>query len=195
LHRFRDGVEHGWPQPLELEENSHAAMANAFHAGAAGLPFATLRGYAGSDLRGVNPNIATVTCPFTGEVLAAVPAIRLDVAIVHAQRADRAGNVLIEGIVGAQKEAVLAATRSIVTVEEIVDDLAAPSPNSLVLPTWVIDAVALAPRGAAPSYAHGYHDRDNTFHREWDAISRDRDWFQRWLDEHVLEGVPAPTAN
>jgi glutaconate CoA-transferase, subunit A len=195
LHRFRDAVEHGWPQPLELQEHSHAAMANAFHAGAAGLPFATLRGYAGSDLRGVNPNISTVTCPFTGEVLAAVPAIRPDVAIVHAQRADRDGNVLIEGIVGVQKEAVLAATRSIVTVEEIVDDLAAPSPNSVVLPTWVIDAVALAPRGAAPSYAHGYYDRDNAFYREWDGISRDRDRFQRWLEAHVLGVVPAPTAS
>ncbi len=192
LHRFRDAVEHGWPQPLELEEHSHAAMASAFHAGAAGLPFATLRGYAGSDLRQVNPNIAMVACPFTGELLAAVPAIRPDVAIVHAQRADRAGNVLIEGIVGVQKEAVLAAARSIVTVEEIVDDLAAPSPNSVVLPSWAIDAVAAAPRGAAPSYAHGYYQRDNAFYRDWDELSRDRDRFRRWLDDHVYDTAPDP---
>jgi glutaconate CoA-transferase, subunit A len=185
LHRFRDAVEHGWPAPLELEEHSHAAMANAFHAGAAGLPFAALRGYAGSDLREVNPAIGTVTCPFTGEVLAAVPAIRPDVAIVHAQRADRAGNVLVEGIVGVQKEAVLAADRAVVTVEEVVDDLCAPSPNSVVLPSWCIDAVVVAPGGAAPSYAHGYYARDNVFYREWDAISRDRERFGRWLDEHV----------
>jgi len=193
LHRLRDAVEHAWPAPLALEEHSHAAMAAAFHAGAAGLPFATLRGYAGSDLRRVNPNIASVTCPFTGEELAAVSAHRPDVAIVHAQRADRAGNVLVEGIVGVQKEAVLAATRSVVTVEEVVDDLAAPSPNSVVLPAWAIDAVVEAPGGAAPSYAHGYYPRDNAYYRAWDAISRDRDRFQAWLSEHVLEGAAAGT--
>ena len=187
LHRFRDAVEHGWPAPLELEEHSHAAMAAAFHAGAAGLPFATLRGYAGSDLRRVNDNIRTVTCPFTGEELAAVPAHRPDVGIIHAQRADRAGNVLVEGIVGVQKETVLASRRSIVTVEEVVDDLAAPSPNSVVLPAWAIDAVAVAPRGAAPSYAHGYYARDNAFYLAWDGISRDREGFEAWLREHVLD--------
>lgn len=186
LHRFRDAVENGWPRPLELSEHSHAAMASAFHAGAAGLPFAVLRGYAGSDLRRVNGDIASVTCPFTGEELAAVPAIRPDVSIIHAQRADHSGNVLLEGIVGVQKEAVLAADRSIVTVEEIVDDLAPPSPNSVVLPSWAIDVVVEANGGAAPSYAHGYYDRDNSFYREWDAISRDRETFQRWLEEQVL---------
>ena len=186
LHRLRDAVENGWPGPLELEEHSHAAMANAYAAGAAGLPFATLRGYVGSELPSVNPNIATVTCPFTGEELAAVPALRPDVAIVHAQRADRAGNVLIEGIVGVQKEAVLAAERSIVTVEELVDDLAPPSPNSVILPTWTVDHVVAVPRGAAPSYAHGYYDRDNAFYVAWNQIARDRDRFQAWIDEHVL---------
>jgi glutaconate CoA-transferase, subunit A len=191
LHRFRDAVERGWPRPLELEEHSHAAMASAFHAGAAGLPFATLRGYAGSDLREVNPNIRSVTCPFTGEELSAVPAITPDVAVVHAQRADRDGNVLIEGIVGVQKEAVLAAARSVVTVEEVVDDLAASSPNSVVLPSWAVDAVAVAPRGAAPSYAHGYYARDNAFYQEWDGISRDRERFQAWLELHVLDADAA----
>jgi glutaconate CoA-transferase, subunit A len=194
LHRLRDAVERGWPTPLEIEEHSHAAMANAFHAGAAGLPFATLRGYVGSDLREVNPNIRSVTCPFTGEELTAVPALRPDVSIVHAQRADRDGNVLIEGIVGVQKEAVLAARRSIVTVEEVVDDLAAPSPNSVILPAWTVDAVAVAPGGAAPSYAHGYYPRDNAFYRAWDGIARDRDRFRNWLDEHVLDAA-ATTAS
>ncbi|HSK25128.1 MAG TPA: CoA-transferase [Egicoccus sp.] len=187
LHRFRDAVEHGWPAPLEIEEHSHAAMAAAYHAGAAGLPFATLRGYAGSDLRRVNPNIRSVECPFTGERLAAVPAHRPDVGIIHAQRADRAGNVLVEGIIGVQKETVLASTRSIVTVEEVVDDLAPPSPNSVVLPAWAVDAVAVAPRGAAPSYAHGYYARDNAFYLAWDAISRDRERFEAWLREHVMD--------
>jgi glutaconate CoA-transferase subunit A len=192
LHRFRDAVENGWPQPLAIEEHSHAAMASAFHAGAAGLPFAALRGYAGSDLRSVNARIGSVTCPFTGEELAAVPAMRPDVAVIHAQRADHDGNVLLEGIVGVQKEAVLAAARSVATVEEVVDELAPPSPNSIVLPTWAIDAVVVAPGGAAPSYAHGYYGRDNAFYREWDRVSRDRERFESWVQEHVL--APAPTA-
>lgn len=191
LHRFRDAVEHGWPTPLEIEEHSHAAMAAAYHAGAAGLPFATLRGYAGSDLRRVNPNIRSVECPFTGEQLAAVPAHRPDVGIIHAQRSDRVGNVLIEGIVGVQKETVLASTRSIVTVEEVVDDLAPPSPNSVVLPAWAVDAVSVATHGAAPSYAHGYYARDNAFYLAWDGISRDRERFEAWLRENVLEVEPS----
>ena len=138
LHRLRDAVENGWPQPLEIEEHSHAAMANAYEAGAAGLPFAVFRGYKGVDLPKVNPNIKRVTCPFTGEVLAAVPALRPDVAVIHALRADRDGNVLLEGIVGVQKEAVLAAKRSVVTVEEIVDDLGAAQPNAVILPPWTV---------------------------------------------------------
>ena len=187
LHRLRDAVEHAWPRSLEIEEHSHAAMAAAYAAGAAGLPCAILRGYAGSDLVAHNTNIRSVECPFTGEKLAAVPAIRPDVAIVHAQRADRAGNVLIEGITGVQKEVVLAARSAIVTVEEIVADLRAPSPNSTILPNWTITAVVEAPGGARPSYAHGYYARDNAFYIAWDAISRDRDEFTRWMHAHVLE--------
>ncbi len=190
LHRFRDAVENQWPRPLEIEEHSHAAMANAYEAGAANLPFATLRGYIGADLPKVNPNIKSVTCPFTGEVLAAVPAIRPDVTIIHAQRADRKGNVLIEGIVGVQKEAVLAAKRSIVTVEEIVDELNPPSPNSLVLPSWAITSVAHVSGGAFPSYAHGYYPRSNAFYIGWDEIARDRDSFAAWIKENVLDARP-----
>lgn len=187
LHRLRDAVERGWPDPIEIEEHSHAAMAAAYAAGASGLPCAILRGYAGSDLLRYNPNIRAVECPFTGERLAAVPALRPDVAIVHAQRADREGNVLVEGIVGVQKEVVLAARCAVVTVEEIVDDLRAPSPNSVVLPSWTVAAIAEVPGGARPSYAHGYYARDNAFYLAWDAISRDRDTFLRWMRAHVLD--------
>ncbi len=186
LHRFRDAVEHGWPNPIEIEEHSHAAMANAWQAGASGLPFAVMRGYLGTGLPEVNPNIRPITDPFTAERLAAVPAHRPDVGIIHAQRADRAGNVLVEGIVGIQKETVLASTVSVVTVEEVVDDLAPPSPNSVVLPGWTIDAIAVVPGGARPSYAHGYYDRDNAFYVAWDEISRDREAFLAWIDEHVM---------
>lgn len=185
LHRLRDAVEHGWPAPLELEEHSHAGMAAAYAAGAAGLPFAVLRGYAGTDLPAHNPRVRWVECPFTGERLAAVPALRPDVAIVHAQRADRRGNVQIEGIPGVQREAVLAAGRAIVTVEEIVERLE-PSPGALVLPHWVVTAVCEVPGGAYPSYAHGYYERDNACYRRWDAISRERDGFRAWTLRHVL---------
>ena len=186
LHRFRDAVERGWPQPLELVEHSHAAMANAYEAGAAGLPCAVFRGYRGSDLPGVNPHIRFVTCPFSGEELACVPSIRPDVAIIHAQKADREGNVWIEGIAGVQKEAVLAARRAVATVEEIVDDFGARSANAVILPAWTLSAVVVAPGGARPSYAHGYYSRDNAFYMEWDEIARDRDRFQGWMREHVL---------
>jgi glutaconate CoA-transferase subunit A len=185
LHRFRDAVEKGWPHPLEIEEHSHADLANAYVAGASGLPFAVLRGYAGSDLPRHNPRIRFISCPFTGEQLAAVPSLRPDVTVIHAQKADRKGNVLIWGIVGVQKEAVLAAKRAIVTVEEVVDKLDA-GPNACVLPHWVVSAVAVVPTGAHPSYAHGYYDRDNRFYTAWDAISRDRDAFTAWMDRHVM---------
>ena len=186
LHRLRDAVERGWPRPIELEEHSHAAMAHAYAAGAANMPAAFFRGYVGSDLAAVNPNVRFIDCPFTGERLAAVPAHRPDVAIIHAQKADRAGNVLLEGIVGVQKEAVLAATRSLVTVEELVDALPRTSPNAIVLPSWTVTAIAVVPGGAKPSYAHGYYSRDNAFYVAWDAISRDRETFQAWIAEHVL---------
>lgn len=192
LRRLRDAVEHDWPHPLRLVEHSHAAMAAAWDAGAAGLPFAMLRdGYAGSGLRAVNPEIRSVTCPFTGQELAAVPALRPDVGIVHAQRADRRGNVLVEGIIGVQKQVVLASKVSIVTVEEVVDDLEAPSLNSCVIPGWAIDAVCVAANGAHPSYTHGYYPRDNAFYTAWDEVAADRDRFLEWMDQHVLQAAPA----
>jgi glutaconate CoA-transferase, subunit A len=188
LHRFRDAVEHAWPGPLELEEHSHAGMANRYVAGASGLPFAVLRGYSGTGLAAraasTGASIAEITCPFTGDTLTAVAALRPDVTVIHAQRADRAGNVQFWGITGVQKEAVLAASRSVVTVEEVVDVLD-PRPGAVVLPAWVVNYVALAPGGAHPSYALDYTNRDNDFYVAWDAISRDRDAFGRWLDEHV----------
>jgi glutaconate CoA-transferase subunit A len=185
LHRLRDAVERGWPQPLELEEHSHAGMANRYVAGASGLPFAVLRGYAGGDLAAHTASIKEIACPFTGETLSAVSAIELDVAVIHAQRADREGNVQLWGIVGVQKEAVLCAKRVLVTVEELVDALE-PRPGAIVLPRWTIDYVSVAPNGAHPSYTDGYTTRDNDFYVAWDAISRDRDVFRRWMEDNVL---------
>lgn len=185
LHRFRDAVEHGWPLPLEVEEHSHAGMAAAWAAGAANLPFGLLRGYWGTDLAS-RTRVERVTCPFTGEKLAAVPALRPDVGIVHAQRADLDGNVQLWGITGVQKEVVLAAARSLVTVEEIVPRLE-PQAGAIVVPGWVIDYVAEVPGGASPSYAQGYYERDNDFYVAWDAVSRDRNGFAAWIEQHIFQ--------
>jgi glutaconate CoA-transferase subunit A len=180
LHRFREAVTDGWPGPLEIEEHSHAGMAVRWAAGAAGLPFGVLRGYVGTGLADHTDTIRSVVCPFTGETLTAVPALNPDVGIIHAQQADRAGNVMLWGISGVQKECVLASRRSIVTVEEVVDEFT-PRVNSIVLPAWVIDAVCVVPGGAHPSYAAGYSERDNDWYAAWDEISRDRERFQQWL--------------
>lgn len=185
LHRFRDAVESGYPHSLELEEHSHAGMAARYTAGASGLPFAVLRAYVGSDLA-KHTEVASIHCPFTGEELAAVPALNPDVTIIHAQQADRAGNVGMWGITGVQKEAALAARTAIVTVEEVVEELSHEGPNQVLLPSWTLAAVAEVPRGAHPSYAMGYSIRDNAFYTEWDEISRDRDVFTRWVEEHIF---------
>lgn len=194
LRRLRDAVENGWPRPLEIEEHSHAAMANAYEAGAAGLPCAVFRGYRGAELARVNPNVKSIECPFTGERLAAVPALNPDVGFIHAQKADRKGNVLIEGIVGVQKEAVLAAKRAVVTVEEVVDDFDDLHPNLTVLPHWTLASIAVVPGGSHPSYTHGYYGRDNPAYLEWDEIAADRERFRAWMEENVLKASPADFA-
>jgi len=186
LHRSRDAIQNRWPIPLEIEEHSHADMAARYQAGASGLPFAVLRAYVGSDIPKYNRSISSVACPFTGEVLTATRALTPDVAIIHAKKSDRRGNVLIQGIIGIQKEAVLASKNAIVTVEEIVDKLDAPM-NACVIPSWVVTYVSEVPGGAHPSYAHGNYQRDNGFCRAWDGISRDRETFLQWMREHILE--------
>jgi glutaconate CoA-transferase subunit A len=188
LHRLRDAITAGWPVPLEVEEHSHAGLANRYVAGASGLPFAVLRAAAGTDLVRHTPTVSSVRCPFTGEHLTAVAALNPDVTIVHAQRADRAGNVQFWGITGVQKEAVLAAKRALVTVEEVVDELD-PVPGAVVLPRFVLSAVAVVPGGAAPSYAHGYYERDNAAYLDWEKTSRDREAFTAWLHE-LEKGSP-----
>jgi len=190
LRRMRDSIENGFPQTIETEEHSHSAMAQAYEAGASGLPCAIFRGYRGADLRKVNPNIKSVTCPFTGEELAAVPALRPDVTIIHAQKANKRGDVLVEGIIGVQKEAVLAAKVAIATVEEIVEDFSDVHPNCCILPHWTLAAVCVVPGGAHPSYTHNYYARDNAAYLEWDKVSAERDLFAGWMKEHVLDAKP-----
>ena len=190
LRRMRDAVENGWPHSIEIEEHSHAAMANAYEAGAAGMPCGIFRGYRGAELAEVTQTVKFLNCPFTGEELAAVPAIRPDVSFIHAQKANKRGDVLIEGIIGIQKEAVLAAKRAVVTVEEVVDDFQGLHPNLTILPNWTITAISVVPGGAHPSYTHGYYIRDNAAYLEWDEVSADREKFRSWVHQHVLEARP-----
>lgn len=185
LHRLRDAVEYQWPCALELNEQTHAGMAVAYSAGAAHLPFGVLRGYIETDLTHVNNTIKTVRCPFTDELLTAIPALNPDVTILHAQKADLQGNVLIEGITGAAREAGLAAKTLIVTVEEMVDAFP-PMMNAVMLPSWLVTAVVVCKGGAYPSYAQQYYPRDNAFYQSWDAIARDRETFLAWMQTHVL---------
>jgi glutaconate CoA-transferase, subunit A len=192
LHAFRRAMERkrGDAPALEIEEYSHFGMVARFSAGAARLPFWPLRNYAGTDLPRANPRIKTVACPYTGETLAAVPALNPDVTIVHAQRADEGGNTQMWGLVGVQKEAAFASTRVIVVVEELVREAVIRSdPNRTVIPGMIVSAVVVEPWGAHPSYAQGYYDRDNDFYVAWEAISRDPDKLARYLDEFV-HGVP-----
>jgi glutaconate CoA-transferase, subunit A len=186
LHRLRDAVERGWPQPLTLAEFTHAEMAVAYEAGASGLPCGVMRRPVASDLAKVpGATVQELRCPFTGEALALVPALKPDITILHAQQIDARGNVLIRGIVGAAKEAAMAATQLLVTVEEQVDTLRADL-NALILPSWVITAASIVPGGAYPSYAQGYYPRDNAFYLAWDEIARERGSFSAWMDRHVL---------
>ena len=186
LHRLRDAVEHGWPQPLELTEYTHAELALAYQAGASGMTCGLMRHHADTDLDRVSASSRrTVSCPFTGQPLTAVPAVRPDVAILHAQQIDAAGNVLLRGIVGAAREAAMAAQRLVITVEEQVTRLDADL-NAVVLPSWLITAASIVPGGAWPSYAHGYYPRDNRFYLAWDEIARERNAFTAWMERHVL---------
>ncbi|HVW68840.1 MAG TPA: CoA-transferase [Steroidobacteraceae bacterium] len=186
LHRLRDAVENGWPNPLALIEHTHAEMAVAYQAGASGLPCGLMRRFADTDLAHVpNAQFRAVECPFTGASLAMVPAVNPDVTILHAQQVDALGNVLIRGIVGASKEAALAARRLLVTVEERVEHFDADM-NAIVLPAWLINAVSVVPGGAYPSYAQGFYPRDNRFYLEWDDIARERQSFLDWMARQVL---------
>jgi len=185
LHAFRRAVEHGKP-PLEIEEYSHFGMVARFSAGAANIPFWPMRSYAGTDLPGVNANIKTVQCPFTGERMTAVPALHPDVTIVHVQRADAQGNAQVWGLLGVQKEAAFASKRVIVVAEELVDEsVIRADPNRTLIPGLIVSAVVVEPWGAHPSFAQGYYDRDNAFYVAWEPISRDPEKLSAYLDDFV----------
>jgi len=186
LYEVRRRLEDHDPAPLPVEEYSHHAMTLRYHAGAARLPFAPIRSFAGSDIPRINPDIRLVEDPYTGTPVYVVPPLNPDVTVIHAQRADRYGNAQIWGIGGVQQEAVFAADRAIVTVEEIVDDEVIRSdPNRTLIPAHAVDAVCVVPRGAHPSYVQGSYDRDNAFYREWTPISKDPRRLREWIDTHI----------
>ena len=188
LYALRRAVESGIPNPLELEEYSHYGMVARLTAGAARLPFYPLRNYMGSDLPRVNSQIKKVACPFTGEELAAVPALNPDTAIIHAQRADQNGNAQIWGLIGVQKEAAFASRNTIVVAEDIVDESVIRSdPNRTLIPGLIVDAVVREPFGCHPSYTQGYYDRDNDFYIRWHEISKDVAQFNSYLDEWIYD--------
>ena len=185
LHAFRRAVE-AKPPTLEIEEYSHFGMVGRLSAGAANLPFWPLRNYEGTDIPKANPRIKTVNCPYTGEKLATVPALRPDVTIVHAPRADAGGNTQVWGLMGVQKEAAFASRRVIVVVEELVkESIIRSDPNRTLIPGLQVDAVVLEPWGAHPSYAQGYYDRDNDFYAAWDKVAREETSLKKYLDEFV----------
>ncbi|MGA3057667.1 MAG: CoA-transferase [Candidatus Limnocylindrales bacterium] len=186
LHAIRRRVEDRDPAPLELEEYSHFGMVGRYTAGASNLPFFPLRSYFETDLPKANPLIRPIRSPYGDETVYAVPPLRPDVTVVHAQRADAEGNTQMWGLLGCQKEAAFAAERVIVVVEELVDEaVIRADPNRTVIPGLIVDAVVVEPWGAHPSYVQGAYDRDNRFYRDWDAISRDATTTKTWLDEWV----------
>ena len=184
LHRFRDAYQNGWPNKIEIEEHTHAGLTNRYVAGASGIGFAVLKGYSGSDLVNHTQNVAEIKSPFSDEVITAVAAINPDVTILHAQQADKAGNVMMWGITGVAKEAVFAASKVIVTVEEVVEKFE-PKFSSIIIPSNLIDAISVVPNGAWPSYASDFYERDNNQYITWDDISKDRDRFTEWLNSEI----------
>ena len=186
LHCLRRAIEKGIPRPLEIEEYSHYGMVGRYFAGASHLPFFPLRSYLGSEMPRVNEQIKMVQSPYGDDVVAVVPPLNPDVAILHAQRADRQGNTHLWGLLGAQKEVAFASRKVIVVVEEIVDEsIIRSDPNRTLIPGLIVDAVVQVPYGAHPSYVQGYYDRDNAFYLQWDELSRDPERVGAWLDEWV----------
>lgn len=187
LHCLRRAIEKSIPAALEIEEYSHFGMVGRYLAGASHLPFFPLRSYLGSEMLRVNEQIKMVNSPYGDDVVAVVPPLNPDVAILHAQRADRQGNTHVWGLLGVQKEVAFAAHKVIVVVEEIVDEsVIRADPNRTLIPGLIVDAVVHVPYGAHPSYVQGYYDRDNVFYLKWDALSRDQEHVQAWLDEWVF---------
>jgi glutaconate CoA-transferase subunit A len=176
------------PAELEIEEYSHFGMVARYTAGAAKLPFFPIRSYFETDLPKANPLIRQIESPYGDGVVYAVPPLRPDVTIVHAQRASAGGDTQVWGLLGCQKEAAFAAERVIVVVEEVVDEaVIRADPNRTIIPGLIVDAVVVEPWGAHPSYVQGAYDRDNRFYLEWDAITRDEATSQAWLREWVYD--------
>jgi glutaconate CoA-transferase subunit A len=179
-------VAEGEAPTLELEEYSHFGMVARYTAGASNLPFFPLRSYFETDLPRANPLIRPIESPYGDGVVYAVPPLKPDVTIVHAQRASEGGDTQVWGLLGCQKEAAFAAERVIVVVEELVpEEVIRADPNRTIIPGLIVDAVVVEPWGAHPSYVQGAYDRDNRFYLDWDPISRSADATEAWLDEWV----------
>ncbi|QUY61025.1 CoA transferase subunit A [Gulosibacter molinativorax] len=186
LQEVRRRVEKQYPRSLEIEEYSHGGLVARYLAGASKLPFMPTKSYRGSDMVVGHEGIREVIDPFTGESFYAVAPLNPDVSIIHAQRADRHGNVQAWGILGMQQEVAFAGRKVIVTVEEIVDDEVIRSdPNRTIVPATIVDAVVEVPWGSFPSSVQGYYSRDDAFIRQWAELARDHDQIVEWLDTNI----------
>jgi len=186
LRCFRRATEKGIPKPLGIEEYTHFDLSGRLFAGATNMPFLPVRSNLGSDLPANNPSLKVVVDPYTGYEVSVVPPLKPDVAVVHVQRCDAAGNAHIWGIVGEQKDAAFAAKKVILSAEEIVDEAIIRSdPNRTLIPDFIVHAVVHEPWAAHPSYTQGYYDRDNEFYVAWDDITKEHESTMKYLQEWV----------
>ncbi|HXK29728.1 MAG TPA: CoA-transferase [Candidatus Binatia bacterium] len=185
-HNYRRAAEAGIPNSIEIEEHSNFTIGLGLQAAASGLPFLPTKTVKGSDFAN-GEQFKRVNCPFTGEELLAVRAIRPDVAVLHVQRADKEGNAHVWGNFGVTREAALAAKKVILTCEEIVDhEVILSDPNRTVIPGFVVSSVVHEPLGSHPSPTQGYSRRDDDFYFEYHKATRTREGFEHWLQKYVL---------
>ncbi len=185
-HSFRRAVEQGIPNPVATVDYTNFTLALALHAAALGVPFMPTYSAQGSEILKRNGNLREFPSPVNEEKLIAVRALKPDVAIIHAQRADRFGNTHLWGNLGVAVDGARASRRVIVTAEEIVEpEVVASDPNRTLIPGFMVSAVVHEPRGAHPSPVQGYYDRDNAFFADYHERSRTVDGFESWLAEWV----------
>jgi glutaconate CoA-transferase subunit A len=185
-HNYRRAAENSIPNPLEIEEHSNFTIGLGLQAAAMGVPFLPTRTIRGCDFA-KGPQFKQMNCPFSGDEMIAVCAIKPDIAILHVQRADQEGNSHVWGNFGVMREAALAAKKVIITCEEIVDhETILSDPNRNVIPGFVVASVVHEPFGAYPSPAQGYSRRDDDFYFEYHKATRTVEGFSQWLNKYVF---------
>ena len=186
-YNMRRALEERVPRKIEVEDHTNFTISLALHAGAMGTPFIPTKSLLGTGMMSEGQPFKEMECPFTKEKLALVPALKPDVAIVQAQRADEEGNTHFWGGSGVTKEAALAARKVMVVVEEIVSKkVIQRDPNRTLIPGFLVDAVIPEPWGAHPSPIPGYYNRDHEQYISYHNESKERDGYLEWLEKWVL---------